>query len=448
MLKTSIFNSFLILIFVISSFSLIANEDVSIERPKQIISNFQNGNVDEIYNQFDSIMSQKLNPTRLAPIWKQLTANYGAFNGFGLQDTNTIGDNLVINTDLNFEKAVMNFMISVNSKSNKISGMYISEQEKKEEAPIIEHKLPNYIDTTKFKEIDVVVKDVFDLKGKMSMPNNFEKNIVFILVHGSGPNDMDETIGENKFFQNLAWGLASDGYGVLRYNKLTFEHGIDLVKINPKLTQKDEYNNSIKGAIKLIKENPLTNKSKIILIGHSQGASVITDFANDNSVDGLVLLSGSPRKLYDLYTEQLEYLFSIDGVETQAEKSMLQEHKDRINYFKSHNKNKIQTDSLPLGLNYEYWMYLEKYNPIENLKKSKKPTLIINGGHDYQVTKADFKLWESNLKDKSNIKFDYIDNVNHIYSETPKMSVPGDFQKYLPIVPILFKDIEKWVENL
>lgn len=448
MLKISIFKIIFYSILFVSSMSLFAEDEISIELPKQIIAHFQDGSVDDIYSQFDSIMASKLSPDRLAPIWKQLTANYGDFSGFGLQDTSSLGDNLVINTDLDFEKAILNFMISINIHNNKISGLYISEQEKKDISSNIDKKLPKYIDTTKFEEYDVTVKDIFDLKGKLSIPLDFHKKVVFILVNGSGPNGMDETIGENKFFQNLAWGLSSNGYGVLRYDKITFEHGMDLVKINPKLTQYDEYNNSIKGAIKLVQENPLTKNSKIILLGHSQGASVITDFANDKSVTGLILLSGSPRKLYDLYTEQLEYLFGIDGVVTPTEKTMLQTQKDKVSYFKSHNKYKIQTDSLPLGLNYEYWMYLEKFNPIENLEKSKKPTLIINGGHDYQVTETDYKLWETNLKNKNNVKFNFIENVNHIYSETPKMSVPKDFQKYLPIVPILFEDIEKWVEKI
>lgn len=38
-----------------------------------------------------------------------------------------------------------------------------------------------------------------------------------ILVHGSGPHDRDETIGPNKPFRDLAWGLAKRGIAVVRY---------------------------------------------------------------------------------------------------------------------------------------------------------------------------------------------------------------------------------------
>ena len=42
-----------------------------------------------------------------------------------------------------------------------------------------------------------------------------------VLVHGSGPNDRDETVGASKPFRDLAWGLATKGVAVLRYEKRT-----------------------------------------------------------------------------------------------------------------------------------------------------------------------------------------------------------------------------------
>jgi dienelactone hydrolase len=448
MLRTSIFRSILLLLFFCSYLTLHAEDEVSIERPKQIIEYFKSGNVEEIYKQFDSIMAVKLTPNRLAPIWKQLTANYGEFNGFGKQDTSTLSGNLIINTDLDFDKAIMNFMLAVDKSNDKISGIYLSEQERKD-LDAKANELPAYIDTTKFYESDVIVKDVYDLKGKLSVPNKFKEKIVFILVHGSGPNDMDETIGKNKFFKNLAWGLATDGYAVLRYNKLTYQYGNQFKK-DSKMTQKDEYSNSIKGAIDLVRSNTATKGAKIVLIGHSQGASAITDFADDKSIDGLILLSGTPRKIYDVYGEQLEYIFGLDGSLTDAEKNMIAEHKEKIDYYSSHKKLKnvaISSDSLPLGLNYEYLLYLDKFDPIKNLSKSKKPTLIVGGGHDYQIKKTDFDAWKSGLDKKKNVEFNFIDNVNHIYGITEKMSVPADYNKHLPITPELFKVIDNWLKG-
>ncbi len=449
MLRTLI-SKFVILIALLLTTSIVANtaEVVSIERPKNVIRNFQNGTVDEIFSQYDSAMAKLLPPHRMAPIWSQLLANYGDFLGFGLQDTITNGDNLIINTDLDFEKAVMNFMLSVNVKTDKITGIYFSEQEKKNLTPQIDKPIPSYIDTNSFIESDIVIKDKYDLIGKLTFPNKFDKNITFVLVHGSGPSDIDGTIGENKFLKNLAWGLSTSGYAVVRYEKLTKRFGRELVKNNPGMTQDDEYNNSIQGAIDFIKNNSKLNNSKIVLIGHSQGASAITSFYNNKDIEGMILLAGTPRKLYDLYTEQLEYIFNVDGIVRPSERKIIEEHKDKVQYFKNFKKEKVELDSLPMGLSLEYLQHLDEFDPIKNLKQSEKPTLILGGSHDYQVTKVDFDIWNSNLASKNNIKLKFIENVNHIFGETEKMAVPADYQKYTPIAPVVFEEINKWINNL
>lgn len=440
----------LFLIVILFSTSIVANtaEVVSIERPKEIIRHFQNGTVEEIYTQYDSTMAKLLPPHRMAPIWGQLLANYGQFIGFGLQDTITKDGNLIINTDLDYEKAIMNFLLSVNIKTNKISGIYFSEQEKKIINSEILKPTPSYIDTTLFSEKDIIIKDKYDLNGKLTLPNNFEKNITFILVHGSGPSDMDGTIGENKFLKNLAWGLSSSGFAVVRYEKVTKRYGRELITSNKGMTQDDEYNNSILGAIEYIKNDTKLKNSKIVLLGHSQGASAITSFYNNKDVDGMILLSGTPRKLYDIYTEQLEYIFNLDGNLTTSERTIIQEHKDKVDYFKKYKSGEVKLDSLPMNLNLEYLQHLETFDPIKNLKQSNKPTLIFGGSHDYQVTKIDFDIWKSGLKSKNNIKFNFIENVNHIYGKSEQMATPSDYQKYTPIVPDLFDEIKKWVDNL
>lgn len=449
MLKILIFKFLRIfVIIVVSSVAINASEEISIEKPKDIIEYFQSGEVEAVYSQFDTSMAKVLSPTRLAPIWKQLTSNYGEFLGYGKQDSASVDDNVITNTDLNFEKAVINFMLSFNKRTNKISGMYITEQEKIEIKDTVIIELPSYIDTNSFKETKIVIKDIFDLDGKLSVPNSYTKDVIFILVHGSGPQDMDGSFGKHKFFENLAWGLASKGFGVVRYNKLTLQYGSALVREKPKMTQDDEYNNSILGAIDFIKKNSLLKDKKLFLIGHSQGASAITSFVNNKDISGMILLSGSPQKLYDIYTEQLEYIFNLEDGLNKSESKILDEHKSKIDYFTKNKSRFIPKDSLPLELNYEYLVHLDNFNPIENLKSSVIPVLIINGGHDYQVRIKDFELWKTGLENKNNIKFDFIENVNHIYGETENMSVPTDYRIYKPIAPKLFEEINKWINNL
>ena len=67
------------------------------------------------------------------------------------------------------------------------------------------------------------------LPGTISMPRGDGPFPAVVLVHGSGPNDRDETIGPNKPFRDLAGGLASQGIAVLRYEKRTRQHPLKLL---------------------------------------------------------------------------------------------------------------------------------------------------------------------------------------------------------------------------
>ncbi|MCK7525181.1 MAG: hypothetical protein MZV64_50040 [Ignavibacteriales bacterium] len=64
-----------------------------------------------------------------------------------------------------------------------------------------------------------------------------------VLVHGSGPNNRDEELGPNKPFKDLAWGLATRGIAVLRYDKRSKVHGKKILadpKLEAAMTVKDE----------------------------------------------------------------------------------------------------------------------------------------------------------------------------------------------------------------
>src|SRR5690606_32751665 len=74
----------------------------------------------------------------------------------------------------------------------------------------------------------------YELGGTLTIPENAEGKLpAVILVHGSGPNDRDETLFSYKPFRDIAWGLAEQGIAVFRYDKRTFAYGPESVK-NPK----------------------------------------------------------------------------------------------------------------------------------------------------------------------------------------------------------------------
>ena len=67
------------------------------------------------------------------------------------------------------------------------------------------------------KDIEVVT-DTFRLPGTLELPENVVGKVpCVVFVHGSGPNDRDETLGPNKPFSELAHALAAHGIAVIAW---------------------------------------------------------------------------------------------------------------------------------------------------------------------------------------------------------------------------------------
>ncbi|WP_054970673.1 alpha/beta hydrolase family protein [Alicyclobacillus ferrooxydans] len=62
----------------------------------------------------------------------------------------------------------------------------------------------------------------YPLNGRLAIPDGTKELLpAVVLVHGSGPSNMDEKVGNITPFKDLAQGLSQKGIAVLRYDKST-----------------------------------------------------------------------------------------------------------------------------------------------------------------------------------------------------------------------------------
>jgi len=68
------------------------------------------------------------------------------------------------------------------------------------------------IDYNVCRKINIIIFTIgegqFPLSAILTLPKGEEQPPVAILVPGSGNHDVNETVGANKPFQDIAWGLA------------------------------------------------------------------------------------------------------------------------------------------------------------------------------------------------------------------------------------------------
>ncbi|MBK9250056.1 MAG: prolyl oligopeptidase family serine peptidase [Ignavibacteria bacterium] len=314
------------------------------------------------------------------------------------------------------------------SEANFIERMLIE----KTPAPALKsYQFPDYVDGEHVREYNVTVgKGEWALPGSITLPTAPGKYPAVILVHGSGPMDKDETIFSNKPFKDLAWGLASQGVAVLRYDKRTKHYYKKIGAERPILTTQFEVINDALEAIKVLKKNKDIDPTRIFILGHSLGGMLTPRIVKqDTTIAGMIILSGNARPLEDLILEQVEYIYGLDGVKNDERRNIIDQIKRQRNAVKSPTFSiKTPPDSLPLQVPAPYWLDLQSYNPPAYAAKLKKPMLILQGERDYQVTMEDYNLWKKFLPSNDLYQFKSYPTLNHLYVAGKGKSRPDEYK--------------------
>ena len=304
---------------------------------------------------------------------------------------------------------------------------------------------PDYAsDSSKYFEQEVTIGDSMKLNGVFVFPSspNFETIVVF--VHGSGPNDMDETLGPNKLFKDLAYGLAANGIASLRYNKRTYDYPSAMAKQANSLTIQQVVVNDAVSAINMAR---VIDQKKVILLGHSLGGYCAPMIAESAKPDAVIVLAGNVSPLEDILVPQFEHIKKNDTSTTinEFQMAMIRTQVKRI----QDNEYDAETAPplLPLGLPASFWLSIKEYEPQKLARKQAFPYLILNGERDYQVTPKEAKKWKDGSKNKHSKTIIY-PKLNHIFFEGEGICLPSEYEKEGHFSEQVLKDIINWINEI
>jgi hypothetical protein len=211
-----------------------------VQAAQELVKLLAQGNFEAVEQKLEDSLRQQLPAEKLKATWQTLEAQVGSFKEQVGAHTFQIPTAELVIVTCAFANASLDINVAFNTTSE-IVGLTITPVGSIEQQFTAKYEPPAYVNQDMFKEQEVQVgQGEWVLPGTLSLPVGDGPFAAVVLVHGSGPQDRDETIGPNKPFRDLAWGLASQGIAVLRYDKRTKVYGEKMREIVTTITVKEE----------------------------------------------------------------------------------------------------------------------------------------------------------------------------------------------------------------
>ena len=275
---------------------------------------------------------------------------------------------------------------------------------------------PEYVDRDSFAEREVSLETPLDceLGATVSLPETDEQVPGVVIVHGNGPADRDNTVGPNRTYKELAWGLASQGIAVLRYDKRTYACQPDLADA----TIDDIVTDDALTAISELRSFEQVADDEVFVAGHSFGGGLAPRIAEmDGNLAGTVMLAPGPAGPFsDLIERQARHIYGRQSVNSSLREDVLQAVEREAEKIRSLD---IGDDEIVRFGGREFYESLQSYDQTGTAAELQIPQLLIQGGQDFQLTvEDDLPIWRDALEDKENVNITVYDDLNHLFQES------------------------------
>ena len=387
---------------------------------------------------FSDAIAGKLDAAKLEQVWKQLQGTLGAYQSHDTVRQKTLAGHAVAAATLSFANMQLGFAAACDAQ-DRITTYRFLPAEALASTAVQAHV---EVDGVRVSPLDVPTP-VGPLHGALTLPPGTGPFPAVVLVAGSGAHDMDETIGPNKPFRDIAEGLARAGIASLRYDKRIF----DYPEGSAGLVIDAEVTDDAVAAAHLLAQQKGIDPKRVFVLGHSLGAMMAPRIGQrDPQLAGLVLMAAPARPLLDVSAEQVreqgqrahESVAQIAA----GEQAIAAEQKLLAGADPQH----PPSGSFG-GLSQGYWLSLHDYHQVATAKALSMPMLILQGDGDFQVSPTlDFVRWQKELAGRPHTAFRLYPGLSHLFMPAGKTGTVADYKAPAHVDAQVIDDIAAWVK--
>ena len=237
-----------------------------------------------------------------------------------------------------------------------------------------------------YEETDVTVGQApYVLEGVLTMPKEASEETpvpVCVFVHDFGAFDHDLTMGQTTFFADLADALGKMGVASLRYDSRAYAY--------PDVQAETVYDEAVEDALaacQLLKDNPLVDQERIVLVGLGFGGMIAPRIVSqsEGAFTAMIILGSTPKTLIEWYCATQPEAYDALSEETQETIEKM------IRKVSSVSEEEARALTLFGKNGYYFWEDLH-YNAVDLIKELKVPTYIGQGRRDPIVSEDDGRI--------------------------------------------------------
>lgn len=307
---------------------------------------------------------------------------------------------------------------------------------------------PDYANPATFEEHDIELHAAsLTVGATLCVPRMASSLPGVVLLSGGGPFDRDETTGPNKPLKDIAWGLASRGIAVLRFDRVSHTHA-DHAARSPGFTMSDDYVPHAVEAVRQLRSHDRVDPARVFVLGHSMGGKIAPRVAAAGSVAGLVIMAGDTQPMHVAAVRVARYLASLDPPRLDATAlAAIEQQAARVaDPALSHS---TPASELLFGYSGSYWLDVRGYDPVATAAALPLPMLILQGGRDYQVTvDDDLSGWQQSLGGRDEVTIRVIPADDHLFFAGEGRSTPSDYDVPAHVDGEVVNIIAAWLKTM